>query len=96
MAKSVATDDKRKDLRYAIGKELAKYNNSAFADPCIKYLTSKDATTVSLGLDMYKTGKYSSAEATVKSIALDKKANAGNRARAQKMLGIDGKTEAAK
>lgn len=96
LANDCAVDDKKKTLRYAIGKELAKYNNSAFADTCIKYLSSKDATTVSLGLDMYKTGKYSSAEATVKSIALDKKANAGNRARAQKMLGIDGETESAK
>lgn len=89
LASSIAADDKKKTLRYAVGKELAKYNNASFADVCIKYLASKDATTVSLGLDMYKTGKYSSCEASVKAIALDKKANAGNRSRAQKMLGIE-------
>lgn len=88
LAKTTIEDDKLKTLRYAIGKELSKYDRSSFADTCILYLTSKDNTTVSLGLDMYKTGKYSRAEDYVRTIALDKKANGSNRNRAQKMLGI--------
>lgn len=89
LAKQTIEDDKLKSLRYGIGKELAKYDRSSFDDICIMYLTSKDVTTVSLGLDMYKTGKYSKAESYVRAIALDKKANGSNRKRAQTMLGID-------
>lgn len=89
LAKETLKDDRRKTLRYAIGKELAKYDRSNFADICVEYLSSNDTTTISLGLDMFKIGKYSSAEAAVRTIAEDKKANAGNRKRAQKMLGLE-------
>lgn len=89
LAEKTLADDKLKNLRYAIGKEIAKYDNQAFSSLCVKYLSSKDTTTVSLGLDMYKTGKYSSASATVKAIAMDKKANASNKKRAMKMLGLE-------
>ena len=37
---------------------------------------------------MYKKGKYSSAKVNVEAITLDKKANAGNKKRAEKILGI--------
>lgn len=89
LAKSTVEDDKLKTMRYAVGKELAKYDRASFADVCIMYLTSKDVTTVSIGLDMYKTGKYTKAQDYVRAIALDKKANASNRKRAQNLLGID-------
>ena len=88
LADSVVNDDKRKTLRYTIGKELAKYDNASFAPICQKYLSSKDPQTQSLGLDMYKKGKYSSAKVNVEAITLDKKANAGNKKRAEKILGI--------
>lgn len=89
LAEECLKDDKRKDLRYAIGKELAKYENSDFVDVCIKYLESKDTTTISLGLDIYKTNKFDSAEAVMRSIYADKKANSGVKSRIQKMLSID-------
>lgn len=89
LALEIANDDKKKNLRYAIGKELAKYDNPSFADVCCQFLLSKDATTQSLGLDMFKIGKYSSAETIVRTIALDKKANPGNKKRAMKLLGIE-------
>lgn len=89
LAENMLKDDRRKSLRTAIGKELAKYNRSSFANICGQYLESKDVTTVSLGLDMYKIGKYSSCESKVRSIAEDKKANASNKKRAMKMLGIE-------
>ncbi len=88
LADECLKDDKRKDLRYAIGKELAKYENSKYEDICLKYLTSKDTTTISLGLDIYKTNKFNSVEATMRSIYADKKTNSGVKARIQKMLDI--------
>lgn len=88
LAEECLKDDRRKDLRYAIGKELAKYENSAYKDICLKYLESKDSTTQGLGLDIYKMNKFSSAEATMQAIYADKKANSGVKNRIKKMLDI--------
>ena len=93
LADECLNDDKRKDLRYAIGKELAKYENSAYDDICIKYLGSKDSTTQSLGLDMYKTNKFSSAVPVMRTIYADKKANAGVKKRIKTMLSIEDEDE---
>ena len=89
LAEECLKDDKRKDLRYAIGKELAKYENTAYDEICIKYLSSKDSTTQSLGLDIYKTNKFSSAEPVMRNIYADKKANSGVKNRIKKMLSIE-------
>ena len=89
LADECVNDDKRKDLRYAIGKELAKYENSAFKDICLKYLKSKDAATISLGLDIYKNNRFSEAEAVMREIAADKKANGNVKKRIKKMLSIE-------
>ena len=89
LADECLKDDKRKDLRYAIGKELAKYENSAYDEICIKYLGSKDSTTQSLGLDIYKTNKFSSAVPVMRNIYADKKANSGVKNRIKKMLSIE-------
>ena len=88
LAKTVATDDKRKDLRYAIAKEMVKNYKSSYDEVAALYLQSKDATTISLGLDMYKQKKSSSLEAYVNTIANEKK-NSSNKTRAQKLLGIE-------
>ena len=93
LAKDCCNDDKRKDMRYAVGKELAKYDRSSYSEICSLYLSSKDTTTVGIGLDMFKTGKYSSCEAQVRAIANDKKANVGNRNRAKKLLNIEDDTD---
>ncbi len=89
LAEECLKDDKRKDLRYGIGKELAKYENTAYDEICIKYLSSKDSTTQSLGLDIYKTNKFSSAEPVMRNIYADKKANSGVKNRIKKMLSIE-------
>ena len=89
LAEECVKDDKRKDLRYAIGKELAKYENPAYEDICLKYLASKDSTTQSLGLDIYKMNKFNSAETTMRAIYADKKANSGVKNRIKKMLDIE-------
>ncbi|MCR4734224.1 MAG: HEAT repeat domain-containing protein [Treponema sp.] len=93
LAKDCAADDKRKDLRYAIGKELAKYDRKQYAEVCTTYLSSKDTTTVGLGLDMFKRGHFAECEALVRSLAQDKKANSGNRSRARKILNIEDEDE---
>ena len=93
LAEECLQDDKRKDLRYAIGKELAKYENSAYESICLGYLESKDATTQSLGLDIYKMNKFNSAEARMRAIYADKKANSGVKNRIKKMLSIEDEEE---
>ena len=96
LAEDCLKDDKRKDLRYAIGKELAKYENSSYESICLKYLESKDSTTQSLGLDMYKTNKFNSAEARMRAVYADKKANSGVKNRIKKMLNIEDDEEDSK
>ena len=88
LAKTVVTDDKRKDLRYAIAKEMVKNYKKSYDEVAELYLQSKDATTISLGLDMYKQKKSSSLEPYVNTIANEKK-NSSNKTRAQKLLGIE-------
>jgi len=89
LALKIAVDDKRKSLRAALGKHLTKYPRDSFDEVCIKYLESKDATTQGQGLEMYQNGKYESAKPYLQKIADDKKANASNRKRAQRLLGIE-------
>jgi hypothetical protein len=93
LAKSVVSDDKRKDLRYAIGREMAKNYKSSYDEVAAMYLQSKDATTIGVGLDMFKQKKPASLEAYVNTIANDKKSSA-NKTRAQKLLGIEEETDA--
>lgn len=87
-ALSIAADDKRKPIRYNVGKHLAKYPDPSFEEVCQKYLESKDAQTCALGLDMYASGRYESCEGKVKLIADDKKAGA-NSTKAKKILKIE-------
>ena len=89
LAEECLKDDRRKDLRYGIGKVLAKHSKSAYEKICLMYLQSKDATTIGLGLDMYKNHKFSSAESVMRDIVKDKKANSGIKNRIKTMLNIE-------
>lgn len=89
LALECAEDDKRKDLRYAIGKELAKKPKASYEQVCLKFLSSKDTTTISLGLDIYKNKHFSSAEDMMRSLYSDKKTNASIKSRIKKMLEIE-------
>ena len=89
LAEECLNDDKRKDLRHAIGKELAKYENPAYKKICLAYLGSKDSTTISLGLDMYKTNKFSEAETVMRDMYAEKKTNSSVKSRIKKMLNIE-------
>lgn len=89
LATKCATDDKRKDLRYAIGKELAKYSKPSYAEVCMLYLQSKDTTTQSLGLDMYKNCRFNSVEDRLHELYDDKKTNGNLKKRIGNMLKIE-------
>lgn len=89
IAEETLADDKRKQLRYTIGKEFAKKENAKYEDICLKFLQSKDATTISLGIDIYTKNKFNSAEAVMRSLYEDKKTNASVRARIQKILKLE-------
>ncbi len=93
VAKSVVNDDKRKDFRYAIGREMAKNYKSSYDEVTAMYLQSKDATTVSVGLEMYKQKKPAGLEAYVNTIANEKKSSS-NKTKAQKLLGIEDEDKA--
>lgn len=88
LAVKIAADDKRKPLRYSIGKLIAKYPSNQFDDVCLAYLNSLDAQTCALGLDMFASGRYSKAETKVSEIAENKKAGANNK-KARKILKLD-------
>lgn len=91
LARESLSDDKRKPMRYALGKEFAKYDNSAFADICLEYLANKDVATQGTGLDIYAKGRYSKADSAVNAIAdkFDPEAKKGNAnaKKASKILG---------
>ncbi len=69
LAKETLKDDKKKNLRYALGKELAKYSRPEFAEICSLYIASKDVPTQGTGLDMYARGHYSSSTKAVQDLA---------------------------
>jgi len=88
LALKIVKDDRRKPLRYNIGKIIAKHSSSAFGQVCYEYLCSKDAQTCALGLDMYASGRYEIALNKVEEIAKNDKAGA-NQKKAKKILKID-------
>lgn len=67
-------DDKLKNLRYAIGKGIAKYELPSFESVCLEYLNHKDVATQGTGLDIFAKNKYSSLMDTVKTISENDKA----------------------
>ncbi|MFA6856459.1 MAG: HEAT repeat domain-containing protein [Treponema sp.] len=87
LAGETLKDDRRKQLRYTIGKRLAEYARPSYAQICREYILSKDAVTVSIGLDMYKKGSYSSDTDVVKTVSEDKKSGVNGK-KARKILGL--------
>jgi HEAT repeat protein len=71
LAESTLKNDAQKNLRYALGKEFAKYSRSEFASICEAYLSSSDVATQGTGLDIWARGKYSGARKIVEEIAAD-------------------------
>lgn len=93
LAEETVEDTRRKQLRYALGKEMAKYVNSDFADVCLKYIQDKDNATVGTGLDIYAKGRYSNCDEAVKNLAEKADLNAKSKnqmaIKAAKILGMD-------
>ena len=75
--KSVARetlDDKRLiKLRYAIGKELARYTNPAIEDICAAYLINDDVATKGTALDMFEKNNFESLRPLVEVMSVDAK-----------------------
>lgn len=71
LARFALKSDISKNLRYALGKEFAKYDRSEFADICAEYIASDDVATQGTGLDIWAKGRYSSVRASVEEIAKD-------------------------
>ena len=67
-------DDKQKNLRYAIGKGIAKYELPMFETVCLEYLNHKDVSTQGTGLDIFLKNKYPALMDTVKAISENDKA----------------------
>lgn len=86
LAETSLNDDKKKNLRYAVGKSLAKYCDDSFDEICLKFLESKDSSTVSLGLDMYQNKKWNVVRPKVEELAKEKKESA-NKRRAIRLVG---------
>lgn len=89
LALSVVEDDRRKSLRTALGKIIAKNPRDDFDEVCIKYLESKVADVTGLGIDMYMSGRYKSAVGALTTLAEGKNGNLANRKRARKLLGME-------
>lgn len=91
LARETLKDDRRKALRYSLGKDFAKYARPEFSGICVDYLSSKDTAAQGTGLDIYAKGRYEEATSVVRSIILDaaktpSKRNA-NAEKAKRILG---------
>ena len=78
-------DDKQKNLRYAIGKGIAKYELPKFETVCSAYLSHKDVATQGTGLDIFAKNKYPALMETVKALSTNDKAGV-NKSKAKLVL----------
>lgn len=79
VARDTLKDDKLKNLRYALGKEFAKYEEPKFEDICREYLAHKDVLTCGTGLDIFAKNNFDNLVADVKAISINDKAGANKR-----------------
>ena len=96
LARETLKDDRRKPLRYALGKEFAKYKRNEFSSICKDYLDSKDTATQGTGLDIYSKGRYPDVLPVVRQIILESAKNPlkknANAEKAKKILGSSDST----
>lgn len=71
LAEETLTNDTRKNLRYALGKEFAKYGRPEYESICGKYIESSDVATQGTGLDIWAKGRYAAVKSRVEDIARD-------------------------
>ena len=96
LARETLKDNRRKPLRYALGKEFAKYKRNEFSSICKDYLDSKDTATQGTGLDIYSKGRYPAVLPVVRQIILESAKNPlkknANAEKAKKILGSSDST----
>ena len=78
-AESTLNDEKQKKVRYALGKEFAKYESAALEDICLKYLENSDVATKGTGLDIYAKNAFSALTQKVEEIAKNEKEGANQK-----------------
>lgn len=81
VAQKCLEDDKKKTLRYNIGKELAKYENVTFRTICKGYLESKDASTQGIGIDIFNKNMFHDLLPQIREIADNQKSGLRSKAR---------------
>lgn len=81
VAQKCLEDDKKKTLRYNIGKELAKYEDSSFRDICRGFLESKDTSTQGIGIDIFNKNQFRDLIPLVQEIADNQKSGLKTKAR---------------
>ncbi len=78
-------DDKKKLLRYELGKAVSHIEDNRFASVALAYLGHNDTLTRSIGIDMFEKNRYSEARSVLENMAADEKLGALQR-RAKKIL----------
>lgn len=93
LARETLKDDRRKALRYALGKEFTKYKRDEFAPVCREYIQSKDTSTQGTGLDIYSKGRYPDVTQDVRDLVISAAKDTGkknaNAKKAERILGSD-------
>jgi len=88
VADSALKDDKKKWLRYELGKQLASIESQKTEKLAESYFSQKDVQTKSLGLDMFAKNRYASMKSQIQELAADEKQGALQR-RAKAILDKD-------
>lgn len=78
-AEESLSDDKLKNLRYAIGKEIVKYPNPLFEKLCGLFLAHKDIATQGIGIDIFEKGNFLSLKDRVIEISENQKSGPNKR-----------------
>lgn len=81
LAQACLEDDKKKTLRYNIGKELAKYEKASFKTICKGYLESKDTSTQGIGIDIFNKNGFTDLAPQVQTIADNQKSGLKTKAK---------------
>lgn len=81
IAQKCLEDDKKKTLRYNIGKELAKYEDFNFRTICKGYLESSDPSTQGIGIDIFSKNMFHDLLPQVQAIADNQKSGLRSKAK---------------
>lgn len=81
VAQKCLEDDKKKTLRYNIGKELAKYENDSFYTICKGYLESSDTSTQGIGIDIFNKNMFHDLLPQIQQIADNQKSGLRTKAK---------------